>query len=216
MQIVGGGANYLIGKYNPDPGTGRVCQRHYLRVSDDFTGTGYPGDGCPTERNKIMQIGFNSGGSTQVAQVGERADFGPGTSCGPGIFRNFVTTIDALGFTQNFSTSFSDCDSSSGWCRFEQCVSGNMETGTGISIEVRITPLSTGISETKDNGTVATPVNFSGAMGQFAESFSADIFHGQGTGGDTGEKWISHFMEAHFPTNSGQWIGAACEIEGGC
>lgn len=213
MQIENGGANYLIGRSYATASDARMCQRYYMRVSNDFSGAGTPGGGCQSERNKVMQLGF---GASKLVQIEERSDFGSGCY-GPGTYKNFwiPSHADPTGTPGQFTIDWDDCNSSTGWCRFELCVEGDLDAGTGINIEGRITAIAVGkdeIRNTRTSGTWSPGV----ALGGFPEGWSADIFHGQGSG-PVGKKWISHYMQAAWPTAAGQWIGCAEEVEGpGC
>lgn len=212
MQLVGGGNNYLYGRAFATASDQRICLRYYMRVSNDFSGAGTPGGGCQSERNKVMQFAF---GQSRLIQMEERSDFGSGCY-GPGTYKNFwlPSHADPTGTPGQFTIDWDDCNSATGWCRFELCAEGDLDAGTGINIEGRITAIAVAkdeIRNTRTSGTWSPGVPFGG----FAEGVSADIFHGQGSG-PVGSKWISHFMQAAWPTAAGQWIGPACEVEGGC
>jgi len=218
LEIPAVGANiaWMKGRMSVDNSIKRTCIRYYKMVSIDYSGAGYPGAGpggssCPSERNKVIQFQF---GGTQV-QLQELANdancHGPGTpnSYNPLVITNPADPGGQIGnyYFNNGGVRWDDCWSTSGWCRIEMCGSGDLNQGTNINFEAKITPLATGIEHYAVQNVLWNP-------GVPMKSDTAgDLFHGQGQGG-TGTEWISHFMQASWTTNSNQWIGSAYEIEG--
>lgn len=209
VQAVGGHVIWLTPRQFAATSDQRLCMRYYKRVSNDFSGAGYPGSGCASERNKVFQMAF---GATRLIQIEERSDFGSGCF-GPGTYKNFwiVNHADANGTPGQFTIDWDDCNESAGWCRFEMCASGNLASGQNIKIEGRITALGTG----KDEIRTTSSSLWNPGTGFGGTVIGGDVFHGQGSG-PIGKQYLTHFIQAAWSTNQGQWIGPACEVEGGC
>lgn len=208
LEIPSGGGSivWLKGRMSVDDSIKRSCIRYYKMVSTDYSGVGPNNIGCPSERNKIIQFQF---GNTQV-QLQERAD---GSVCtGPGTGNDYqsITLTNPAGLG-NFDlvprADWEDCWNTNGWCRIEMCASGDLNRGKNIKFEAKITSLRDGVDHYSEQGRFWNP-------GSGMQAYTAgDLFHGQGQGG-IGTEWISHFMQASWTTNQGEWIGAAYEIEG--
>lgn len=183
----------------------RMCMRYYKRVSNDYSGAGYPGQGCASERNKVFQMTF---GASRIIQIEERSDFGSGCY-GPGNYKDFWLVNHNAGQSAPFTIDWDNCNERTGWCRFELCASGDLARGQNIKIEGRITALGIGKDEIR---TVTTGWNPGVGLG--GSIIGGDVFHGQGSG-PLGHESLSHFMQATWPTDAGQWIGASTEFEGG-
>ena len=80
-------------------------------------------------------------------------------------------------------------------------------------VDSRVTTLSDGVDHEVLNHSV---LNVTGPMTMAA----ADLFHGYGYGNVPGTKrsagirYVSHFLQASWDTDEGQWIGPAVEVEG--
>jgi len=209
VEIPAAGASivWLRGRMTVDDSIKRTCIRYYKQVTTDYSGVGPNNISCPSERNKIIQFQF---GGTQV-QLQERAD---GSVCtGPGTGNDYeaITITNPAGFgNTNLSprVDWGDCWNTNGWCRIEMCASGDLSRGQNINFEANVRTLKDGVDHYGNQGRLWNP-----GTGMKADS-AGDLYHGQGQGGK-GTEWISHFMQASWTTNQGQWIGAAYEIEGG-
>lgn len=203
-----------------DSSTRRICTRYYMEVSDPFPGAGgaydNPSGACPntTWRNKLTQWNFAGGVSQQAQERDSGSCPAEGSNNSIGFF-----IIDQVGATAEPVTGddwpvftptvrLSDCNN--GPCRIEHCISGNLTDGTNITTQLQIWSTETGSTS---NGT-SRIVNYTSGISDFSV-----------TGGDwwssgsvSGGKWArrGYFAGAAWTTNSGQLIGAACEIEGGC
>lgn len=206
----GGAIVWLNGRPRPAASDERVCVRYYFQVSSDFSGAGPNNVGCPSERNKLLQFSFGSASPYQVAEY-------PGGSCqgppGSGLAPYGKITSIQHGMSSGGAISLSpgvdwtSCSEGEGWCRLESCVHGDLQSGRNIYVDTKIKALRTGVESVKLNH---GPIN----PGQGLSLASADIFHGQGSG-PVGSRFISHFMQAAWSTDAGQWIGSAYEVESG-
>lgn len=185
------------------------CYRYYKQVDDLYSnsGAGSNCEGRPSLRNKIFQSSWGSSDPARAdgIQLQEKSN-GP---CAPlGSHHNFhVTTADETGNGSHFispSVNFNDCDDKP--CRFEFCIDGNLSAGTNIVHRARVHSLETGVT-----GTVTTPPENLGPP-SLPWAWGGDLFHS----GPTGDARNGYFMEARWQSDGNQWIGAACEIEGGC
>ncbi len=212
LEVTSSGGNivWLNGRARPASSDERVCVRYYFKVTRDFSGAGPNNKGCPSERNKLLQFSFGSSSPYQVSEY-------PGSSCqgppGSGLAPYGKISSIQHGMSSGGAKSLSpgvdwtSCMEGEGWCRLESCVHGDLQAGRNIYVDTKLKALSTGVESVQINH---GPVN----PGQGLSLVSADIFHGQGSG-PTGSRFLSHFMQAAFSSNNGQWIGAAYEVEGG-
>ena len=137
-----------------------------------------------------------------------------GDTCIAAGHKNLVFENTVGGTPANTVVGNDECNRSSGWCRIEMCVSGNLSAGTGIKEEMQIW------TQSGDNTytlTASTSETYSSGLGGSGVDVGGDWYHGeQGGGGPAiGAGYFSHFMQASWATDSGQWIGAASEVEGG-
>lgn len=194
---------WLRGQDDMPSNVRRACQRQYLQVATNYTSASYEGNGCATERNKVFEVQWDNGGG--FAQIQE----GLNNSCTE--YRSFNLAY-SFGVSGNFYTpsgiDWDVCMEGTGWCRFEMCVGGNVEAGTDVYVEAQIKVLSTG------NTYTLGPTATSSSVGGPLTNFAGDLYHGQGAGTHDGDLNISHFMQASWTTDSGQWIGASYEVEG--
>lgn len=187
----------------------RRCYRYLVTYSTDFSGVSNS-EACPSGRNKMMQITVD-GAAHQIQEGGN------GGSCtGPPVADYANTWLTTLGPYTDANRSFSpnveidDCWTTEGWCMVEMCVAGNLQSGTNISLDARITTLSDNIAHDLDQTEAVT-----GAVGT---PRGADVFHGPSsapaTGNGVGTLWMSHWMVASWETDSDQWIGLPDEFNG--
>ena len=206
--------NWIRGAESTPSDTRRMCVRYYATYDTDFSGVGENGKGCPTERNKMVQFGFATHNVQLQESVNPTGCHGPGTP-NPDYLRIYLTnTSSGNYYLKNASgqnVTFDKCWANTGWCRVEVCVGGEIAAGR-IYTEARITTLSNG--DVYEASQPRTPLINMGSFGDPSPT-GADLYHGQGSIGGLGDYYISHFMEAVWSTDGGQWIGAASEIEGG-
>lgn len=206
----GGGIVWLNGRATPAATDQRVCVRYYFQVDPNFSGAGPNNVGCPSERNKMLQFSFGNASPYQLVEpAGSTCAGPPGSGLSP--YRAFSSVQHGMasGGDRSLlpSADWSACFVGESWCRAEACVHGNLSSGTGIYVDARVNKVNGGsVHELLNHG----PVN----PGQRLSLASADLYHGQGSG-PVGTRYISHFMQAAWSTNNGQWIGPAAEIETG-
>lgn len=209
------GSNAIVWMYTPvaQASTTRMCTRYYKYISTDYSGASNDPPGgpytCESGRNKIMQYTFGS----DILQITEYGSNGPDPCFGPPYGE--YGKIDLICPTGNCPSggynlyfgdnpTFSDCNG--GWCRFEMCVSGDIDAGDLTLAEMQMWSQETDVeSEAAQSGTYTFGNHSSGTNG-------ADLYHGQGTG-PVGHEFIKFFRYAEWTTDSGQWIGPACEME---
>jgi hypothetical protein len=206
IPSAGGSIVWLLGRQKVDSSVKRACVRYYKMVTADYSGVGPNNQNCPSERNKIIQYQF---GNTQI-QLQERAN---GSVCtGPGTGNDYAPITITNPAITNYDLSprvdWGDCNENEGWCRIEMCATGNLSEGTNIGFEAKITTLSDGVEHYAEQSVSWSPGT------PMRDWSGGDLYHGQGQGGK-GTEWVSHFMQASFTSDSGQWIGAAYEVEGG-
>jgi cysteine-rich repeat protein len=195
----GGGGAYLFGSRSLTSSTKRLCTRHYFKVSSDFTGTGW--GGC--NNNKLSQfVGslLSGDGSTTDLSI-HYAAYKQSYSAVPGGL-NLPKSGDHV--------TWDDCREN--WCRFEICQSGNLATGTDLYAEGYIQQV-TGGSKRMDYersflGNGPTPIT-----DDYGSLWIMNMYR---EGACAGNREFSHAMQAEWDTDAGQFIGAACEVEGGC
>lgn len=206
----GGGIVWLNGRPRASSSDARVCVRYYFKVSRDFSGAGPNNAGCPSERNKLLQFSFGSGSPYQVSELpGPQCQGPPGSGLAPyGDISSMQHGMSSGGARSlQPPVDWTSCFEGEGWCRLESCVHGDLQAGRNIYVDTKLKALATGTEHVILNH---GPVN----PGQALSLAAADIFHGQGIG-PRGSRFLSHFMQAAFSSNNGQWIGAAHEVEGG-
>ncbi len=196
----------------------RACMRVYRKHSSPFAGF----NACGAHKIQEMwwggattlqttdyggRIGIAALGSIQEGNYGSlctgdgtpyQCCFGPGDGCYGQELRG------------NARVYVSNCTSN--WCRFEMCVSAaDLNTGTGISVDgvIRQVGVASPIIQT-------TPPFFTGngAGGGLQLQILNDYRQSCTTGTDY--TYSTHGMVAAWTTDTGQTIGAACEVEGGC
>lgn len=200
MEVLPGPYGWLTSRA-PTSGMKRMCVRYYFIVTDDYSGQGNLS--CPTQRNKLAQMTFD----TTTPQIQERSDTDACSGPGYGAYREFWLDTQTSGTILSPSIRFSDCNESTGWCGVELCIgsSSDLDTTATKSIEAYMWQVDSG---SESSATVSE--SHGPATGAY---FGADLYHGGGTGA-AGSRFISAFMAAEWSTNAGQRIGTACEIEG--
>ncbi len=208
----GASVNWIRGEESAPSSTQRMCVRYYATYDENFSGVGQNGAGCPAERNKMVQFGFQGANVQLQEAVNPQGCHGPGTS-NPAYQPIYLTNTAISNFylqnNQGDYATFDKCWKSNGWCRIEVCVAGNIASGQNVYTEARMTMLSDGDVYAARQGNRTNMGNFGGGQ------TGADLYHGQGSVGGYGGYYISHFMQASWSSDSGQWIGAATEIESG-
>lgn len=208
-QGVGGGFYWLYGLkvsgHEAVAGNQTICWRYYKQVDSDYGSTGaYTGACGPTEtwRNKIMstqlrgqQVQLEEGEGSEVCRIGSSYPITLSVDNGPNSGNYYPTP----------SVSYDNCKSAP--CRIEMCISGNIQNGTNIVYRAKIVPVNTGVESTV---TSPTMTSLSGATNYY--NWGGDMFHTGGHGGS----YVNYFIQAQWNDANVHWIGAACEIEGGC
>jgi hypothetical protein len=179
------------------------CYRYYQQVDANYSNAG-SGPACENggnQRNKLMQTNWSSAPNTLV-QLQEAAD---STCPAVGSHGAITLTVEVFGQVRLSPTiTLGDCDTKP--CRIELCIDGNLKTGSNIVHRARVHSIKTGVT-----GSVSLGPAFHGAP-TLADFWGGDLFHS----GPTGDSRNGYFMEARWQTDNDQWIGPACEIEGGC
>lgn len=208
----GASVNWIRGEESAPSSTKRMCVRYYATYDENFSGVGQNGAGCPSERNKMVQFGFQGANVQLQEAVNPQGCHGPGTA-NPDYQPIYLTnTAISNYYLRNASgdyATFDKCWKGTGWCRVEVCVAGDIASGQNVYTEARMTMLSDGDVYSARQGNRTNMGNFGGGQ------TGADLYHGQGPIGGLGGYYISHFMQASWSSDSGQWIGAANEIESG-
>ena len=219
-QATGNTVRWLKGRGSEPAGSNRrTCVRYYKQVSTDWPPASNNDDGCQAERNKIMQFSWGSGNDQRFTQFVEPFN-GSGCFVAPN-YKNFGATLsddpDVSVLSPN--KTWADCFIGTAWCRFESCTHGDLANGNSIFVSHRVTIVpedgsAVSVSETLDKGPQSYGESFKIAAAdiyQQADDARADVTDGR--------QYLSHFMHADWDTDAGdnsQWIGAACEVEGGC
>lgn len=184
------------------------CISFYQDVDDSYASAGSNGGQCPGTnwRNKIGQFNYD----TNSYQAQENGD---STCPAPPNFRSITISINGGpadgNYTPSPSTNWNACDEAP--CRFDFCVAGQILTGAGINLRLRVKSLETGTVSTSTTPTFTAPAgigNQSVTGGDWWHSGSL------GAGGDTSRR--GYFTVWAWDTDSGQWPPFDCEIEGGC
>lgn len=202
-------------------GARRRCARWYERFGKDYLCAinvdAEPSCGGNHITGKMFDTTGTGGESTDhqlVIQAKETTDpyCGAPGHCGPFQFQSDDPTNggeESFTFqTMSPDKCRADANGKGGWCRMELCIGSidhDLTTGGNRYYEVRVKQLSTGLTETiKSTHTrlFNTGVNY----------FRLNAWNNQT--GETARIEFSHFMEASYATDSGQWIGPAIEIEG--
>ena len=179
------------------------CYRYYQQVDANYSNAGSGGcENGGNQRNKLMQTQWSS--ANQQVQLQERAD-GSCPSSSPTAHGSITLTVEQHGQIElSPAISLGDCDTKP--CRIELCIDGNLSSGNNIVHRARVHSMKTGVT-----GSVTLGSAFHGAP-TMPSFWGGDLFHS----GPTGDSRNGYFMEARWQTDSNQWIGPACEIEGGC
>ncbi len=187
--------------------TQRACIRYYFVVTNDFTGVGGNSGDCPSERNKMIEGKFARYSQFQAMERDwSNSCHGPGTSRPYEPF-DFTNQVDKR-WLYDEDLDWNDCNEDTGWCRHELCVAGDLDGGNDLTVDSYITTLSDG--QTYEVIDAALYPDGAGALTRLA----VNMFHGQGYQPE-GTRYVSHMMVAGWDTDTGQYIGAASEIEGG-
>lgn len=177
----------------PTPGSGdkRICVRYYARFSPGFsakTGT------CEREKVQELRPGMTPQFQNEVSGSGFNIFMSVGenlSSAGP----NYRVDPDCVGK----------------WCRLEMCwgaVSGNLrDGGTGLP-DAWVQPVDGSSPEQHLALASGTPVSFTG---NWTGAWIANLYNQGNCASNT--RYISHAIQATWPTNAGQRIGAAYEVE---
>lgn len=197
---------WLVGEDGAPGADQRLCSRFYVRVDNNFVGAGQKNGGCPREDFKMWDM---CNGHPNCSQMTENTGSGCGSA---GNYHRWVLNVDSLSIENNyFLTSpdnFSwegcrkDASGNGGWCRVEICASGDLDGNGSKQYQAKVTAL--------DSGRVAqaTSTAASGApLDQFHFNFDLE-------GNAPAGYEVAYYMEASWPSNSGQFIGPAAEIEG--
>ncbi len=205
-------------------GINRLCMRYYYNVTADYSGTGANNVGCYSERNKIFQMTFS--GTGDFMQSSETAPSGSGCT-GPTAdspytrtYKQHVLVLNAGSVDQAYNLenpattdiTFFMCQDD--WCRVETCVSGDLDATGSKTLEV----VETIIDGTEEANNIYTATSATATGVPPLTGLGGDMYHGQTdhVDGPQGHRYMSYFMVAAWDTDSGQFIGAACEVEGGC
>jgi cysteine-rich repeat protein len=150
-----------------------------------------------------MEVLIGGVGDLQASQP-------PGTS--NMIIRSNQFTNIAGGATTNLygtgTLNYYDCQGE--WCIFEMCISGNIVQGTDLTLDAYIRNIVTGEERIWDDYLGDTT---SGTGGTSETSWIVNAYN-QNCANPS--RLVSHAMQAEWDTDAGQFIGAACEVEGVC
>jgi hypothetical protein len=195
--------SHMEGTPGPTGSDRRVCLRSYYKQSDPFDGAAV---NCGM---KLMELQINSVGSLQVGNGGRTDGWNLRWSAGlPGGGNNLDRTSDLT------LSSFNGI-----WGRVEICLSmgtGNFGSGGDLYGEGRIVRLSDGamiewpLTLLESAIPPVTSWDYVWPINNYREPSSGGTCNGS-------RDW-SHAMRASWPTNAGQRIGSALEVEGysGC
>ena len=192
-----------------------VCYRYYRQFTQMYGSAG-DGETCPygsgptqSVRNKLFQ---NQYGANQIQM--QEAN---GEGCSDGSWNRAIVMDGVMGQPELVpEITFKDCNDAP--CRFELCTDGEIAAGNGIHWRARVTSLEAGVGGSGPNGgpegTYTSGVfNGLGPPTLVTTVWGGDINH---SGSSPGGSMQAYFMQATWATDEDHWIGAACEIEGGC
>ena len=169
-----------------------VCHRTYRRYSSDMPP---PPDFSYRVKNIQLGAGFSLPG--MHANIEHYPD-GTGNAYATYVDPEY-SSPDISAYPQNFHQK---CQA--GWCRLEICAD---QIGTHMTYRTRIVYLATGETFNSSNDAGEGPT---------AKDFNANWAQMFVQGSLPGSQFMSHTMLARVPANQNFWIGAACELEGGC
>jgi hypothetical protein len=181
--------------------TRRICMRHYEQFSDDYN----------SHSSKIMMIQASGAEIVQITDGGRNGRIiGIVYGNGGDHDKNFPD----VELPQANEPRIFDCTTGSGtWCGIEECIAGNIQAGTNLTVDLHFWTtngaknyLKTGISATNSSGN--GPITNLEPMMMYRGSSLLG-------GPALGTRKFSHVMQAHWDTNAGQFIGPAAEVEGG-
>ncbi len=179
---------------------GLNCHRFYFRYSSDFP---LPNSFTDTKRVKVSEMS-----GLPNWQVQGQGDWG-------GAAPTWNVQINSCGAVEpnlaNTATGdlvvWTECRDA--WCRWEMCVDSDFgNPGNHLDVRARIVAVETGRTRSFA-GTECAGANLTANRDWLISAFRQDP-------GDAGETYYAFAMQAHWTTDTGQWIGPACEMEGGC
>lgn len=172
-----------------------LCVRHYALY----------GRGRKPANIKIARIGHPDGTAWQSAWNGPPQLSVIGTLGAP---RNYVDCNIPVVDPSNL-VEFDDCQDH--WCRFEICAEHDPKTGEHM-FRARWTQVGGAHSHESRGNCGAQPSPRSWIVGGSA----AVLEYTTEPGAAGGSRYLSHAMLVLRPYDPNFWIGAACEVEGGC
>jgi hypothetical protein len=208
LELTGSYTN-LYGITRAPAGSRRLCARWYERFGAEYQcpASAPP---CATDDGKLFDMSGANGESSAHQVVIRKPVSGCGTPGNCGTFGIDQDTLDdtAYGFSSLVTpdTCRMDGSGNGGWCRFEICVAGDADlTGGGNRYyDAKIKSLDSG-----------NEVSLATNRLRYSAGVSQHIFNSwNGMGGEQARREVSYYMEAAWPSDAGQWIGAAAEIEG--
>lgn len=206
--------------FNVPAGTKRHCIRTYRKFSANYQGFSACG------ANKQQEFWFGDRTAIQLSESGGPFNLWAGGMSNPptsesqctgsgvpyaccygpndGCKEVVAATGDAL--------RFGDCKDN--WCRQEICISGSdVTSGQNLTLSGYVTQVGTGTARAKRIDYPATPVG--SGVGTLSSSWVATGYRERCANTSDGYFYLSHAMAASWPSDSGQFIGAAAEVEGG-
>jgi hypothetical protein len=168
---------------------GTVCTRLYFKVSSDF-----PNQVYPSQYEQRLKT-FEMSGTDGILQGGFHYRDN---------YVQYAVTrwgYDAQLVGQGDVVYLNDCRES--WCRFEQCIG---HSGGHAHPRARYVRVDNGKTTLFEGPRVPTP-NVKNDRVWIGNLYRQN-HHG-------GVAMVSHAMQAFWPTDEGQWIGAAYEVESG-
>ena len=202
MRVDPDGANNVAHAGSSVPsGNRRLCQRVYRKFSPNYRGF----IGCGANK----QQEFWSSQST-IIQLSD----GRGTTGSIGLWAGAMTWGGSW-LPSSGSISHTDCDNN--WCRQEICISSGQDIRDlrNVSLEGYITQV--GVPNPKRIEYSKTLVGNDRLGGTLGELWTTTGYRESCSGSsaaEVGHHYVSHAMIAAWSTDSGQFVGAAPEVEG--
>jgi len=197
------------------PSARRYCTRWYMRYGHDYVPAGPTNNNCPAKGKVLDFNGPNSkSGHQWVINDFNAALVSPGACPAPGQSSLFKLDTDELpaGYTDKYfipgdvtpNECRADANGNGVWCRFEFCAGGTLGSPGSRYADVRVTHLASGAEAHKR--TESAP--YSNAH------YYQVVNVWNNLSGPGAMREFSHFMEASWSNDAGQWIGPASELEG--
>ncbi len=213
----GPGPSFIFGDAPAMDGSARLCTRVYVRFSSDYQ----PAGGACTESHQATFAYSGGGADARLALFDDGGGFHLHAYA-------FGSTADQAIPSGGVAVTPGAC--TSGWCRIEMCLAGNLTGGTGLTASAFVTAVGGGEQSFGPTaiGDVGTGAAGDAGMGDGGMAADGGMAPDGGTpmlarvliadmtrkGTCQGTRSYSSAMQAEWANDSGQRIGSSAEIEG--